>query len=57
MLLTDYYDALYGYTLKKMSYIATLVNNDSEETAGQVISVIKNYLKASFPESLRDNSD
>ncbi len=45
MLLVDYYDALYGYTLKKMSYIDTLVNNDSEETAGQVIAVIENYLK------------
>ena len=57
ILLTDYYDALYGYTLKKMSYIATLVNNDSRETAGQVISVIKNYLKSAFPGSLRDNSN
>jgi tRNA 2-selenouridine synthase len=45
ILLTDYYDALYGYTLKKMSYIDTLVNNNSEETAGQVIAVIENYME------------
>lgn len=45
MLLIDYYDALYGYTLKKMTYIATLVNNNSMETADRVVSVIEDYLK------------
>lgn len=44
MLLLDYYDTLYGYTLKKMTYIASLVNNNSAETASQVVSVIENYI-------------
>lgn len=47
ILLADYYDALYGYTLKKMTYIATLVNHNSAETASQVVSVIENYIKRS----------
>lgn len=44
ILLADYYDALYGYTLKKMTYIATLVNDNSADTASQVVSVIENYI-------------
>lgn len=47
ILLADYYDALYSYTLKKMTYIATLVNHNSAETASQVVSVIENYIKRS----------
>ena len=47
MLLTDYYDALYSYTLKKMSYIAVIKNDNSEAAADSIISIIENYISES----------
>ena len=44
MLLLEYYDALYGYTLKKMNYIAVVKNNNTTESAAEsIIAIIENY--------------
>ncbi len=47
ILLLEYYDLLYKHSLEKYQYISVINNNDTEEAAGNVESVIKEYLRSS----------
>jgi len=52
MLLCDYYDSLYGHTLKKMNYIAVVKNDDSAAAAASIISIIEKYISGPAGEKL-----
>lgn len=45
MLLVDYYDNLYRYTLDRFEYIAVVKNNDSESAAAEVLKAVRDYMK------------
>lgn len=44
ILLEKYYDPLYVHSLKKMSFIASIENPDSTETAFKIVEIIKQHL-------------
>lgn len=46
MLLVEYYDCLYRYTLDRFEYIAVIKNSNSESAAAEVIAAVREYMKS-----------
>ncbi|HPS56717.1 MAG TPA: tRNA 2-selenouridine(34) synthase MnmH [Spirochaetota bacterium] len=45
MLLVDYYDNLYRYTLDRFNYVAVIKNSNSETAAAEVVKTVMEYTK------------